>query len=45
MSETSKLLQANGLFLHTGKTESILFDFVRKLKKFSKIKLSRNNRN
>ena len=43
MSEISKWLQANRLSLHLGKTESILFSSVCKLKKASKMKISYNN--
>ena len=43
MNGISDLLQANRLSLHLGKTESILFGSVRKLKKASKMKISCNN--
>jgi len=43
MNEISKWLQANKLSLHLGKTESILFGSVHKLKKVSKMKISCNN--
>ena len=45
MNEISKWLQANKLSLHLGKTESILFGSVRKLKKVSKMKITCNNVN
>ena len=43
MNEISKWLQENKLSLHLGKTESILFGSVRKLKKVSKMKITCNN--
>ena len=43
MNEISKWLQENKLSLHLGKTESILFGTVRKLKKVSKMKIEGNN--
>ena len=45
MNEISKWLQANKLSLHLGKTESILFGSVCKLKKVSKMEISCNNIN
>ena len=43
MNEISKWLQANKLSLHLGKTESILFGSVRKLKHISKMTITCNN--
>ena len=43
MHGISDWLQANRLSLHLGKTESILFGSVRKLKKASKMKILCNN--
>ena len=43
MNGISDWLQANRLSLHLGKTESILFGSVRKLKTASKMKISCNN--
>ena len=43
MNGISKWLQANKLSLHLGKTESILFGSVHKLKKVSEMKISCNN--
>ena len=43
MNGISDWLQANRISIHLGKTESILFGSVRKLKKASKMKISCNN--